>query len=43
MEKIISVKNLRKTYRKSNRFNSETAVENVCFDLTPGNIMGGEI
>ncbi|MCI9401760.1 MAG: ATP-binding cassette domain-containing protein, partial [Lachnospiraceae bacterium] len=40
MEKIISVKNLRKTYRKSNRFDSETAVENVCFDLTPGNIMG---
>ena len=34
MEKIISVKNLRKTYKK------ETAVENVCFDLTPGSIMG---
>ena len=40
MEKIISVKNLRKTYKKSNRFDSETAVENVCFDLTPGSIMG---
>ena len=34
MEKIISVKNLRKTYKK------ETAIENVCFDLTPGSIMG---
>ena len=40
MEKIISVKNLRKTYKKSNRFDSETAVENVCFELAPGNIMG---
>ena len=34
MEKIISVKNLRKAYKK------ETAVENVCFDLIPGSIMG---
>ncbi len=34
MEKIISVKNLRKVYKK------ETAVQNVCFELTPGNIMG---
>lgn len=34
MEKIISVKNLRKAYKK------ETAVENVCFELTPGSIMG---
>ena len=34
MEKIISVKNLKKAYKK------ETAVENVCFELTPGNIMG---
>ena len=34
MEKIISVKNLRKAYKK------ETAVQNVCFELTPGNIMG---
>ncbi len=34
MEKIISVQNLRKTYKK------ETAVENVCFDLIPGSIMG---
>lgn len=40
MEKIISVKNLRKAYKKSNRFDSETAVENVCFELAPGNIMG---
>ena len=40
MEKIISVKNLKKAYKKSNRFDSETAVENVCFELTPGNIMG---
>ncbi|MCX4320221.1 hypothetical protein AALB52_03225 [Lachnospiraceae bacterium 38-14] len=30
MEKIIRVKNLRKAYKK------ETAVENVCFELTPG-------
>lgn len=34
MEKIISVKNLRKAYKK------ETAVCDVCFDLTPGSIMG---
>lgn len=34
MEKIITVENLRKTYKK------ETAVENVCFELMPGNIMG---
>jgi len=34
MEKIIDVKNLRKTYKK------ETAVENVCPGLMPGNIMG---
>ena len=34
MEKIISVKNLRKAYKK------ETAVQNVCFELAPGNIMG---
>ena len=34
MEKIISVKNLRKAYKK------ETAVQNVCFELVPGNIMG---
>ena len=34
MEKIISVKNLKKAYK------NETAVENVCFELTPGNIMG---
>ena len=34
MERIISVQNLRKTYKK------ETAVENVCFGLMPGNIMG---
>lgn len=34
MEKIISVQNLRKVYKK------ETAVENVCFELMPGNIMG---
>jgi len=34
MEKIISVQNLRKSYKK------ETAVENVCFELMPGNIMG---
>lgn len=34
MEKIISVKNLRKVYKK------ETAVCDVCFDLTPGSIMG---
>ena len=34
MEKIISVQNLRKAYKK------ETAVENVCFELMPGNIMG---
>ncbi len=34
MEEIISVQNLRKTYKK------ETAVENVCFELMPGNIMG---
>lgn len=34
MEKIISVKNLKKAYKK------ETAVENVCFELTPGSIMG---
>lgn len=40
MEKIISVKNLRKTYKKSNKSDSETAVDNVCFDLTPGSIMG---
>ena len=40
MEKIISVKNLRKAYKKSNRFDSETAVQNVCFELAPGNIMG---
>lgn len=40
MEKIISVKNLRKAYKKSNRYDYETAVENVCFELTPGSIMG---
>lgn len=40
MEKMFSVKDLRKAYKKSNRFGSETAVENVCFELTPGNIMG---
>lgn len=34
MEKIISVKNLRKAYKK------ETAIQNVCFELAPGNIMG---
>lgn len=34
MEKIIKVQNLRKSYKK------ETAVENVCFELMPGNIMG---
>lgn len=34
MEKIIRVKNLKKAYKK------ETAVENVCFELTPGSIMG---
>ncbi|MDE7424066.1 MAG: ABC transporter ATP-binding protein [Lachnospiraceae bacterium] len=34
MEKIITVENLRKVYKK------ETAVENVCFELMPGNIMG---
>ena len=34
MEKIISVKNLKKAYKK------ETAVQNVCFALAPGNIMG---
>ena len=40
MEKIISVKNLKKAYKKSNRLNSEIAVENVSFALSPGNIMG---
>lgn len=40
MEKIISVKNLRKTYQKSKKSDSETAVWDVCFDLIPGNIMG---
>lgn len=34
MEKIITVENLRKVYKK------EIAVENVCFELMPGNIMG---
>ena len=34
MEKIIEVKNLRKVFKR------EVAVENVCFDLTPGSIMG---
>lgn len=34
METMISVQNLRKTYKK------ETAVESVCFALTPGSIMG---
>lgn len=34
MEEIITVQNLRKTYKK------ETAVENVSFELMPGNIMG---
>lgn len=34
MEKIIAVQNLRKAYKK------ETAVENVSFELMPGNIMG---
>ena len=34
MEKIITVQNLRKAYKK------ETAVENVCFELMPGDIMG---
>lgn len=34
MGKIISVQNLRKAYK------TETAVENVCFELMPGNIMG---
>ena len=34
MEKIISVQNLKKAYKK------ETAVENVCFELMSGNIMG---
>lgn len=40
MEKIISVQNLRKVYKKSNKPDYETAVENVCFELMPGNIMG---
>ena len=40
MEKIISVHNLRKTYKKSGRSDYETAVENVCFELMPGDIMG---
>lgn len=40
MEKMISVQNLRKAYKKSNKFDYETAVENVCFMLMPGNIMG---
>lgn len=39
MEKIISVQNLRKSYQKTRR-TAETAVENVSFDLMPGNIMG---
>ncbi|MCM1145411.1 MAG: ABC transporter ATP-binding protein [Blautia sp.] len=39
MEKIISVQNLRKSYQKTRR-TVETAVENVCFELMPGNIMG---
>lgn len=34
MEKIIEVKHLRKVFKK------DVAVENVCFDLTPGSIMG---
>lgn len=34
MKKIITVQNLRKVYKR------ETAVENVCFELLPGNIMG---
>lgn len=34
MEKIITVQNLRKAYKK------EIAVENVSFELMPGNIMG---
>lgn len=34
METMISVQNLRKTYKK------ETAVESVCFALAPGSIMG---
>lgn len=34
MEKIIEVNHLRKVFKK------EVAVENVCFDLTPGSIMG---
>ena len=34
MEKIMEVENLRKVFKK------EVAVENVCFDLTPGSIMG---
>lgn len=34
MEKIIEVENLRKVFKK------EVAVENVCFDLIPGSIMG---
>lgn len=40
MEKMISVKNLRKTYKKPSRSDLETAVENVSFDLIPGSIMG---
>lgn len=34
MEKIIEVNHLRKVFKK------DVAVENVCFDLTPGSIMG---
>ena len=34
MEKVIEVNNLRKVFKK------EVAVENVCFDLTPGSVMG---
>ncbi len=34
MEEIIDVQNLRKAYKK------ETVVENVCFELMPGSIMG---
>ena len=34
MEKIMEVENIRKVFKK------EVAVENVCFDLTPGSIMG---
>lgn len=40
MEKIIYVQNLRKTYKKPHGHGLETAVDNLCFGLTPGSIMG---